>query len=146
MTTRRGKYLRNRYSTSKPQEQTTCKGSQDTGGPLPASDRVRNAERYTSTPPIRLGGSLTTRLSLLVAGQSPRTPRFNSRPVHMRFVLDELSIRQGFLRALRLSSRCDIPLLLHTYLPFTDHVHYWLSDIVLEQYASKKTPTQKAQT
>jgi hypothetical protein len=60
----------------------------------------------------------------------------------MRFVFDELSIRQGFLRALRLSSRCHIPLLLHTYLPSTDHVHYWLS----EQNASKKTPTQKAQT
>ena len=35
--------------------------------------------------------------------QSPRSPRFNPRPIPVRFVVDKLALGRGFLRALRFS-------------------------------------------
>ena len=52
-------------------------------------------------------------LRRLVAGPSPRRPRFNLRPVHMKFIVDTLAMRQVFLGIFRLSPANIIPQMLH---------------------------------
>jgi hypothetical protein len=54
-------------------------------------------------------------LRLLVAGFSPRSPGFDSRSVHVRFVVDKVALRQGFLLVLRCFPFSIIPPMLHTH-------------------------------
>jgi hypothetical protein len=54
-------------------------------------------------------------LRRLFAGFSPRRPGIASRSVHVGFVLDEVALRQVFLRVLRFSPVIIIPPLLHIH-------------------------------
>jgi hypothetical protein len=54
-------------------------------------------------------------LRRLIAGISPTRPGFNPRPVHVRFVVDELTLRQVFLPVLWFSPVSIIPPVLHTH-------------------------------
>jgi hypothetical protein len=64
-----------------------------------------------------------TRLSVLVAGLSPRRLGFDPGPFRVRFVVDEVAIGQGFLRVLRFSLVNIIPPILHTH-SFIYYRHY----------------------
>ena len=55
----------------------------------------------------------------LVSGQSLRRPGLYPRSVHVRFVVDEVALRQVFLRVLLFSPVSIIPLMPHNHL----HLH-----------------------
>jgi hypothetical protein len=48
-------------------------------------------------------------LRSLVAGLSPRRPWFVPGSIHVGFVVDEVALRQGFLRVFRFSPASIIP-------------------------------------
>ena len=51
-----------------------------------------------------------------VVGLSPRWPNFDTRSVHMRFIVDKVALWQVFLPALLFSPVSIIPPILHTHL------------------------------
>jgi len=56
-------------------------------------------------------------LRRLVAGFSMRRRRIGPRAVCVKFVMDEVALREGFLWRLRLAPTSIIPAALHTHLP-----------------------------
>ena len=57
----------------------------------------------------------------LVAGFSPRKPGLDPRPVPMRFVLERVSLKLGYLRARRFSPESMVPPMSHTHISFVYH-------------------------
>jgi hypothetical protein len=51
----------------------------------------------------------------IVASLSPRRPGFDSRPIHVRFVIDRVALGQVFLRILQFLSVSIISLVLHIH-------------------------------
>jgi len=63
-------------------------------------------------------------LRRLVAGLSLWGPEFYSRPLHMIFMVDEVALGQGFLRALLFFLFAIIPPMCHTHSSIAErHVH-----------------------
>jgi len=67
--------------------------------------------------------TLEYNLRRLVAGLSTRRPKFVNRPVHAKFIVDDVVLGKGYTRVLRFLPASTIPPMLRTH-SFTCHQCY----------------------
>jgi len=74
--------------------------------------------RYDKVYKVSMKSSHRRRcLRRLIAGFSLRRRRIGPRAQHVKFVMDEVAMPEGFLWRLRLAPTSNIPPVLHTHLP-----------------------------
>jgi hypothetical protein len=66
----------------------------------------------------------------LVAGLSPWKPGLDPGPVHVGFVVERMTLEQGYPRVLRVSAVSMVPVMPHSHISFVYHRRYIILAIV----------------